>query len=94
MFSIGNVFYSILTGLLVNEDYSTSQAHSRIRKGITEEIDVAFFESRSPAELALVKAIQWCWTFEAEERPSIFDIVDFLEEVVMNHLNSTYHAPV
>ncbi len=82
VYSLGNVFYSILTGLLVNRDYTISQAHSRIRNGITEEIDVGFFESRSPAELALVKATQWCWTYDAEKRPSIFDIVDFLDEKV------------
>ncbi len=84
VYSLGNVFYSILTGLFVNRDYSISQSHSRIRNGITEEIDVAFFESRSPAEVALVEVIQWCWTFEAEDRPSIFEVVNSLEEAVKN----------
>jgi serine/threonine protein kinase len=89
VYSLGNVFYSILTGLLVNRDYTISQAHSRIRNGITEEIDVGFFESRSSAELALVKVIQWCWEFDAEKRPSIFEIVDFLDEEVnkLNYIN-------
>jgi serine/threonine protein kinase len=88
VYSLGNVFYSILTGLLVNRDYTVSQAHYRIRNGITEEIDVGMFESRSSAELVLVKVIQWCWTYEAAKRPSIFEIVDFLDEEV-NKLKST-----
>ena len=82
VYSLGNVFYSILTGLLVNGVYTTSQAHSRIVHGKTEDIDVSFFESRSPAEYALVKIIQLCWTYDAEDRPSIFDIVALLENAL------------
>ena len=89
IYSLGNVFYSILTGLLVNRDYTLSAAHSRIKRGIPEEIDVQFFESRSPAEQALVKVIQWCWTFDEEERPSIFEAVAFLEDEVKKNLNSS-----
>lgn len=77
---MGNIFYSILTGLHVNNEYSVSEAHSRIKRGKTESINVAFFESRSPAEHTLVKAIQWMWTFNAEDRPSIFEICTFLED--------------
>lgn len=86
VYSVGNVFYSILTGFLVNRNYSIKKAHGRITHGQTEEIDVAFFESRSPAEMALVEAIQWCWTFDAEQRPSIFQIVEFLEDEVKKNL--------
>ncbi|KAL9190903.1 hypothetical protein ACHAXT_000609 [Thalassiosira profunda] len=86
VYTLGNVFYSLLTGLLVNREYSIKESHWRITHGETEEIDVGYFESRSPPEMALVKAIQWCWTFEAEERPSIFDIVEFLAEEVRKNL--------
>ncbi len=84
VYSLGNVFFSILTGLLVNEDYTTSQAHSRIVHGMTEDIDVSYFESRSPAEYALVKIIQLCWTYDAEDRPSVFDIVALLENELVS----------
>lgn len=82
VYSLGNVFYSILTGYFVNQDYNIKESHWRITHGRTEEIDVRFFKSRGPAEMALIKAMQWCWTFEAEERPSIFQIVKFLEDEV------------
>ena len=80
VFALGNVFYSILTGLYVNNGYSVPEAHARLRHGKTEHIDVSYFESRSPAELTLVIAIQWMWTFNADERPSIFEIVKFLKD--------------
>mmetsp|Transcript_27948 Transcript_27948/g.67338 ORF Transcript_27948/g.67338 Transcript_27948/m.67338 type:complete len:651 (+) Transcript_27948:355-2307(+) len=79
VYSLGNVFYSVLTGLFVNGDYGTQKAHWRITHGKTEKIDVEYYESRSPEEMSLIKAIQWCWTFQAEERPSIFEIVEFLQ---------------
>ena len=88
VYSLGNVFYSILTGLLVNKDYTVPKAHYMITHGKTEEIDVEYFESRSQAEMALVKVIQWCWTFEAEERPSVFQIVEYLEDEVKNTMRS------
>ena len=89
MYTLGNVVYSILTGLLVNRDASTSKAHWRITHGKIEEIDANYFISRSPAEMALVKVIQWCWTFDAKERPSIFQIVEFLEDEVRKNLYSS-----
>jgi len=89
VYTVGNVIYSILTGLLVNRDFSISQAHRRITHGKTEEIDANYFISRSPAEMALVKVIHWCWTFDANERPSIFQIVEFMEDEVRKNLNSS-----
>ncbi len=84
VYSLGNVFYSILTGLLVNREYSSTQAHARVVRGKTEDIDVEYFESRSQAELALVKVIQLCWTYNYEDRPSIFEVVALLEAEVKN----------
>jgi len=78
VYSLGNVFYSILTGRYVNDDYSVSKAHQRLRKGKTEHLDASIYE-RSPAEFAIMKATQWMWTFDAVERPSIFDVLKFLE---------------
>ena len=79
VYSLGNVFYSILTSRYVNDDYSVSKAHQRLRQGKTEHLDASVYE-RSPAEFAIMKATQWMWTFDADERPSIFDVLKFLED--------------
>ena len=79
VYSLGNVFYSILTGRYVNDDFSVSKAHQRLRQGKTEHLDASVYE-RSPAEFAIMKATQWMWTFDAVERPSIFDVLKFLED--------------
>mmetsp|Transcript_21549 Transcript_21549/g.46870 ORF Transcript_21549/g.46870 Transcript_21549/m.46870 type:complete len:624 (+) Transcript_21549:183-2054(+) len=88
VYSLGNVFYTILTGLLVNRKYNTPKAHWRITHGKTEEFDVDYFVSRSPAEMALVEVIQWCWTFKVEERPSVFQIVEYLEDEIKKNISS------
>ena len=36
----------------------------------------------------ILEAIKWCWTFEVGDRPSIFDIVSFLEDEVKKNLDS------
>ena len=79
VYSLGNVFYSILTGRYVNDDYSVSKAHQRLRQGKTEHLDASVYENKSQAEFAIMKATQWMWTFDAVERPSIFDVLKFLE---------------
>jgi len=89
VYALGNLIYSVLTGLLVNRNFETEKAHRRITHGKTENIDVDYFDSRSPAEMALVKVIQWCWTFDANERPSIFQIVEFLEDEVRKNVYSS-----
>lgn len=87
VYSVGNVFYSILTGLLVNRNCDISKAHYRVSRGKTEPLSMDYFESRSAAEFALAKAIQWCWTFDFSDRPSIFEVVEFLENEVKNNSN-------
>ena len=80
VFSLGNVFYSVLTGIMVFVNRSSSEAHQRIVDGITEPIADIYYES--PSSAALAEAIEMCWTYDVEERPTIFEIVQFLEKAV------------
>ena len=82
VYSLGNVFYSLLTGKLPFEtspDYDTT--HYRIANGITQEIP-NFYRESSPSSKLLVDAIELCWTWSVEDRPSIFYMVDFLTQAV------------
>ena len=79
VYALGNVLYSVLTGLEVNRRFDKRQAHRRLRQGKTEELDDRYFAARSPAEGVLVKVIRRCWTFDAARRPSIFEVVEALE---------------
>lgn len=80
MYSLGNVFFSLLTGTLVWEDTEVRERTSRIIEGINLPIPDYVNESASTRIIANI--IVDCWTRNAEERPSIFDVVNYLEEAV------------
>ena len=80
IFSLGNVLYSVLTGIMVHVSRSSNEAHKRIVDGITEPIADLYYEE--PSTAALAEVIELCWTYDAEERPTIFEIVQLLEKAV------------
>jgi hypothetical protein len=80
VFSLGNVFYSVLTGIMVHVNRGSSEAHQRIVEGITEPIADFYYDD--PKTAALAEAIELCWTYDAEERPTIFEIVQFLQRAL------------
>ena len=85
VYGIGNVFYALLTGRLVWEDFEYEERTRRIVEGETLEIPDSYLENESSHELA--RAIKACWTYDVESRPSIFEIVEFLEKAVAKHPN-------
>jgi len=84
VYSLGNVFYSLLTGKIVFGDQnSVTLAMQRVATGNTLEIPESY--SELPSSKLLVEAIGLCWTYDDEIRPSIFDIVAFLERAVKSY---------
>ena len=81
VYSLGNVFYAVLTGKLVWEGYEYEERTRRIVEGELLEIP-DFYYNKSPSAENLVLAIKACWTTDPERRPSIFEVVDFLERAV------------
>ena len=81
IYSLGNVLYSVLTGIMVYVDRGSDEAHKRIVDGKTEPIADLYYEE--PSLAALAEAIELCWTYDIEERPTIFEIVEFLEKAVI-----------
>eukprot|EP00571_Detonula_confervacea_P012483 CAMPEP_0172305380 /NCGR_PEP_ID=MMETSP1058-20130122/6681_1 /TAXON_ID=83371 /ORGANISM="Detonula confervacea, Strain CCMP 353" /LENGTH=697 /DNA_ID=CAMNT_0013016963 /DNA_START=1 /DNA_END=2094 /DNA_ORIENTATION=+ len=79
VYSLGNVFYSILTGKLVWDQYELEVTMERIITGDTMEIEDFYRKSTNSRTRILVRAIESCWTTDAKDRPSIFQVVDFLE---------------
>ena len=86
VYSLGNVFYSVLTGAAVWEGYALSEKISRIVAGVTPRIDEFFYQTFSSE--VLVQATLLCWTYDAEERPTIFEIVRFLEQAIESNIRN------
>ncbi|KAL7544839.1 hypothetical protein ACHAWF_008204 [Thalassiosira exigua] len=80
VFSLGNIFFNILTGLAVWEDHDKDEYTEKIANGVTYPIPE--LHNPSPAFEDLTRIIKACWTFDVEERPSIFEVVDLLERAL------------
>lgn len=81
VFSFGNNVYALLTGLwpfYENEDDTFVQ--SKLLAGNTSFIDERY-QSRSYGEEKMVQLIDMCWKYKPEDRPDIFEIVEFLRIV-------------
>lgn len=83
VFSLGNVLYALLTGTRVWLNYSKEDRIYNIVEGITQHIPDSY--NNTPSSRLLVEVIQKCWTYDVEERPSIFWLVEFLTKAVAEY---------
>jgi hypothetical protein len=71
-----------MTGLWVFYDEPrTAQIQKRIKNGETAYIDPRWKE-RSVEEAKMAEAIEWCHQYNPDDRPTIFQLVDFLKQAV------------
>ncbi len=83
VFALGNNMYTLLTGLNPFYDSeSETVAKNRVKNGVKGRIDPRYFKERSLAEAKLAEIINRCWAFRPEDRPSIFEVVDFLRDAL------------
>lgn len=82
VFSLGNNFYGLLTGLWIFYENKDDQAVQS--KVINEELPFIDnrYSHRSFAEATLIKAMKMCWKHDPDERSDIFEIVKFLRRAV------------
>eukprot|EP00522_Entomoneis_paludosa_P015623 CAMPEP_0172449426 /NCGR_PEP_ID=MMETSP1065-20121228/8141_1 /TAXON_ID=265537 /ORGANISM="Amphiprora paludosa, Strain CCMP125" /LENGTH=433 /DNA_ID=CAMNT_0013201101 /DNA_START=371 /DNA_END=1672 /DNA_ORIENTATION=- len=81
IFSLGNNFYSILTGLEPFPDLCKPETSAeRVRDGERSFLDPRW-KSQSYEEGKLFELIQMCWEQDPKNRPKISDIVSFLLSV-------------
>lgn len=78
----------MLTGVTVWEGYDLSETIRNIVEGVTMPIDEIFYKTFSSEVLA--QAISLCWTYDAEERPTIFEIVRFLEQAIESNIRNPH----
>jgi serine/threonine protein kinase len=80
VYSMGNVFYYILTKERPFGDLSGDEVQERIRHGERpyKGIDV-LKNSTHWATQALIHAMEWCWTHNATDRPTARTIQMYLE---------------
>ena len=85
IFSLGNSFYGLLTGLWPHYYDDNETAQRKVMRGIMPYIDKRWKEN-SFAEGQLVRAIEMCHHREPDDRSDIFTIVNFLREAVAENI--------
>ena len=80
--------YGLLTGLMVfHHVYDYEEVQHLVAKGVKPYIDPRYKE-RSLAEAKLVEIIEKCHEYYETDRPSIFEVVDFLWQA-LEEVNDT-----
>ena len=80
VYSAGNVLYYLLTETKPFDDEDQKLAKKIVMKGKRPHIPSRLMKSEHPVDIALMKAMDLCWTHDPKDRPSAKMIAAFLEE--------------
>jgi serine/threonine protein kinase len=78
-YSMGNIFYVLLTRSYPFEDMKKTEAQEAVKKGQRPVIPDEFLHSEDPIIQALVAAIGKCWTHDPKERATSREIQQYLK---------------
>jgi len=78
VFSLGNNFFGILTGVDPFNDKETSDVQKLVRHGVKAPLDEAY-RTHTFSEQRLAHLIDHCHEHKPADRPTIFEIVEYLE---------------
>jgi len=80
VYSLGNVFYSLLTEKWPFAEFTDEEAQAKIQNG--ERPVLGMENSTDPFVQVLKNTIHLSWTHDASERPSSKDLVSYLEKEI------------
>lgn len=93
IYSMGNIFYAILSGNMPFEGQKESKAQKKVMDGIRPKIPKEVMESDDVAIQTLLSVTKRCWSKKPNDRPSAATIRDELKELldglVSNNVNGT-----
>ncbi|CAJ1969156.1 unnamed protein product [Cylindrotheca closterium] len=86
VFSLGNNFFSILTGVDPFNEKETPEIQKLVQKGVKAPLSEAF-RTHSFAEKRLAHLIDHCHEHKPADRPTIFEIVEYLEASIRDAMS-------
>jgi len=87
IYSMGNIFYSIVAGEMPYDDLKEDEAQKKIRHGERPEVPKEVLNSDDEAIQAIISAMKRCWAQNPRDRPKASVIRDEFEEV-MNRIRN------
>ncbi|KAL7487597.1 hypothetical protein ACHAW6_013180 [Cyclotella cf. meneghiniana] len=82
IYSMGNIFYAIISGDMPFENDKEKEAQKKIKNGQRPIIPEAISKSDDIAIKTIVSAVERCWKHDPKERPSASTIRDELKRVM------------
>lgn len=82
IYSMGNIFYSIIAGEMPYDDLKEDEAQKKIRHGERPEVPEEVLNSDDEAIQAIISAMKSCWAQNPHDRPKASVIRDEFEEVM------------
>lgn len=79
VYSMSNIFYSLLTELWPFRDEEEKTAQRHIKEGKRPTLPKRILETKDPSEIAILKAMKMGWEHKPEKRPTAKAIADFLD---------------
>jgi serine/threonine protein kinase len=94
IYSMGNIFYAILSGNMPFEGQKESKAQKKVLDGIRPKIPDEVKQSDDIAIQTLVSITKKCWSKKPVDRPSAASIRDELKNLMDRMMMSTNATPV
>jgi serine/threonine protein kinase len=89
IYSLGNIFYSLLTESWPFENLKEDEAQNRISEGKRPNLEFDVMKnSTDRVSIVMKEAIRICWAQEPTTRPSAMELVHFLQSELNNIIES------
>lgn len=93
IYSLGNIFYAIVTGLWPYDHQNVKEAQRKVIAGETPVISQEFLDSSDPFDQAMLKAIYKCWVRDPTKRASAREVQQFIgDELKRLGVHSVAHG--
>jgi len=89
VYSMGNVFYALLTELWPFDELKDKDAQTRIINGERPFIPESISESNDPNQIALLKAMKMCWSQNPSDRATARDVLKYVTKQLSKNARKT-----
>ena len=89
VYSMGNVFYALLTESWPFDELKDKDAQTRIINGERPFIPESISKSNDPNQIALLEAMKMCWSQNPSDRATARDVLKYVTKQLSKNARKT-----